>query len=352
MKAWRLNAWKSDPELTEVAEPKPGPGQVVVRIGGAGVCHSDLHLMREFDSGTMPWNPPFTLGHENAGWVHALGGEVRGLEIGQPVAVFGPWGCGTCARCLVGADAYCENPAGAPVGGLGGGGLGLDGGMAEYMLVPAARHLVPLPDGLEPVTAAPLTDAALTPYHAVRRSWSKLTPDATAVVIGIGGLGHLAVQILKATTAARVVAVDSRAAALALAERCGADHTVQAGEGAAEEARELSGGRGADVILDCVGNDETLALGVDMARILGDLTIIGLGGGTLPVSFFGQPYELSVQTTVWGTRPELLEVLDLASRGLVRTALTTFPLEQAMTAYRQLESGELTGRAVVVPGGG
>ena len=175
MRALRLKSWKSDAELTEVPTPEPGPGEVLVQVGAAGACHSDLHLMHEFEPGTLPWSPPFTLGHENAGWVHALGDGVTGLDVGQPVAVVGAWGCGRCARCLAGLETYCEDPASAPVPG-GGGGLGLDGGMADYLLVPAARHLVPLPDGLTPVQAAPLTDAGLTPYHAVRRSLGEARP--------------------------------------------------------------------------------------------------------------------------------------------------------------------------------
>ncbi|WP_405095235.1 NAD(P)-dependent alcohol dehydrogenase [Micromonospora sp. NBC_01412] len=349
MRALRLPGWKSEPEVVEVPEPTPGPGQVVVKIGGAGACHSDLHLMHDFEAGAVPWNPPFTLGHENAGWVHALGAGVNGLEVGQPVAVYGPWGCGTCARCRVGVDPYCENPAGAPVPG-GGGGLGLDGGMAEYELVPDARHVVPLPEGLDPVEAAPLTDAGLTPYHAIRRSWHKLPPDSTAVVIGVGGLGHVGVQILKATTAARVIAVDTRADALKLAEEYGADLTLRSGDRTAEEIRKATpGGRGADVVLDFVGADATLALGAAAARTVGDLTIVGIGGGTLPVSFFSVPYEVSIQTTYWGSRPELIEVLDLGARGLIKPKVTTFGLDDAVDAYRQMQDGSLEGRAVIVP---
>ncbi|MFD4195064.1 NAD(P)-dependent alcohol dehydrogenase [Amycolatopsis thermoflava] len=331
MRAWRLPAWKTDPELVEVDQPRPGPGQVVIRIGGADACHSDLHLMREFGAGALPWGPPFTLGRENAGWVHETGAGVTQLAVGTLVAVHGPWGCGTCLRCLAGLDTYCENPAAAPVPG-GGGGLGLDGGMAEFMLIPDARHLVPLPEGLDPVTAAPLTEAALTPYHAVRRSWGKLPPGSTAVVIGAGGLGHLAVQILKSTTAARIVAVDTRAEALELAERAGADLVVPAGDRAADMIRGATGGRGADAIFDCVGSDKTLALGVAVGRMLGDLTIIGLGGGAVPVSFFGVPYEMSVQSTYWGSRPELVEVLDLAARNLLHASTTVFPLAEALEA--------------------
>jgi alcohol dehydrogenase, propanol-preferring len=348
MRALRLLEWKSEPVLEEVAEPKAGPGQVVVRVGGAGACHSDLHLMHDFGAGVLPWGPPFTLGHENAGWVHELGEGVTGLKVGQAVAVFGAWGCGSCPRCLLGVETYCENVAAAPVPG-GGGGLGLDGGMAEYMLVPAARLVVPLPEGLDPLHAAPLTDAGLTPYHAVRRSWAKLPPDATAVVVGVGGLGHLAVQILKATTAARVIAVDTRPEALALARDCGADLTVETGDTAADTIRDATGGRGADVVLDLVGSDGTLALSATVARQLGDVTLVGIAGGSMAFSFFSQPYEVSLQTTYWGSRPELLEVLDLGSRGLLRPKVTQVSLDEAADAYRHMAEGKVEGRMVVVP---
>jgi propanol-preferring alcohol dehydrogenase len=348
MRALRLMQWKSEPEFVDVPEPEPGPGEVVVKIGGAGACHSDLHLMHDFEEGALPWGPPFTLGHENAGWVHATGAGVTGLDVGQPVAVHGPWGCGRCARCRVGIDPYCEDPAAAPVP-AGGGGLGLDGGMAPLMLVPDARHLVPLPSRLDPVAAAPLTDAGLTPYHAIRRSWPKLVPGATAMVIGIGGLGHVGVQILKATTAARVIAVDTREQALAVAKDCGADIGLVPDEDAVAEIRRATGGRGADVVIDCVGSDATLALGAASVRSAGDLTIVGIGGGTLPVSFFSLPYEASVQTTYWGSRSELVEVLDLGARGLVRPGATTYAFDDALTAYADMRDGRLVGRAVVVP---
>lgn len=348
MHALRLLDWHSEPQLEEVPVPEPGPDEVLVQVGGAGACHSDLHLMHEFEAGALPWGPPFTLGHENAGWVHTVGSGVRGLEPGQPVAVVGAWGCGTCRRCLDGLETYCERPDLAPVPG-GGGGLGLDGGMAEYLLVPSARHLVPLPEGLDPAEAAPLTDAGLTPYHAVRRSWGKLGPTATALVIGIGGLGHLCVQALRATTAARVVAVDPRGSARDLALECGADLALAPGDDLVAEVRESTGGIGVDVVLDMVGSDETLAAGAACVRQLGDLTIVGLGGGTLPVSFFGLPYEASVQSTYWGNRRELVDVLDLGARGLLRSHTTLYTLDDAAQAYRDLAHGTVSGRAVVVP---
>jgi alcohol dehydrogenase, propanol-preferring len=348
MRALRLRTWKSDPVLEEVPVPEPGPDEVLVQVGGAGACHSDLHLMHDFEPGTLPWAPPFTIGHENAGWVHTLGSGVAGLEPGQPVAVVGAWGCGVCAHCQAGIETYCERPDLAPVP-SGGGGLGLDGGMAEYLLVRGARHLVPLPEGIDPLTAAPLTDAGLTPYHAVRRSLAKLLPGSTALVIGVGGLGHLGIQVLHALTAARVIAVDPRSSALRLATDAGADAALTPGPATAAEVRELTRGVGADVVLDFVGSDETLALAAQAVRQLGDLTVVGIGGGTLPFSFFGVPYECSVQTTYWGNRLELVEVLDLAARGLLTAHTSTFDLAQAPEVYARLARGEVDGRAVVVP---
>lgn len=346
MRALRLLSWQSEPVLQEVDRPSPGPGEVLVRIGGAGACHSDLHLMHDFRPGPRPWGPPFTLGHENAGWVEQLGDGVHGLSLGQPVAVYGPWGCGSCSRCQLGIDIYCEDLGRAPVAG-GGGGLGLDGGMADYMLVPAARHVVPLPAGLSPLEAAPLTDAALTPYRAIRRSWGKLAPGSTAVVIGVGGLGHMAVQILKATTAARIIAVDTRAAALQLAVDAGAEAALEDLDEAA--VRTQTDQHGADLVLDFVGADATMAFGSRIVRTMGDLTIVGLAGGTIAYSWGGVPREASVQSTYWGSRPELREVLDLAARGLIRATITQFPLEEATEAYRQLHAGLISGRAVIVP---
>lgn len=346
MKALQLVKWKADPQFVDVDEPRPSDGEVVIRIGGAGICHSDLHAMRDIEGD--PEVLPFTLGHENAGWVHEMGGGVGDLELGQPVAVYGAWGCGHCERCQQGLETLCIN---RDATGRGNGGMGRDGGMAEYMLVPNARLLIPLPEGLEPSTAAPLTDAGLTPYRAIKRSWSKLPPGSTAVVIGVGGLGHLAIQILKATTAARVIAVDRQAEMLSLASSCGADLTLRTESDCAPSVRSFTRGRGADVVLDFVGDDETLALGAAVVRTLGDLTIVGLGGGTLPVSFASVPSEVSVQTSFWGSRPELAEVLHLAAQGLVQPRMKHYSLKDSLAAYLQLEAGKIQGRAVVIPGG-
>ena len=345
MKAVRLVDWKHDSEVREVPEPEAGPGQVVIRVAGAGACHSDLHLMHDFDGEVMPWGPPFTLGHENAGWVESIGSGVTGLSVGDAVAVYGPWGCGRCKRCLLGMENYCERQG--ELGGAGGG-LGFDGGMAPRMLVPQARWLVPLGD-LDPVAAAPLSDAALTPYHAIKRSLPVLGAGTTAVVIGAGGLGQMAVQLLRCLTPATLVVVDQRAGALESARQLGADHTVLSGQSAAAEVRELTSGRGADAVFDVVGVDATLALAASIARPLGHVTIVGIGGGSLPVGFFTIPYEVSVMTTYWGTLPELFEVIALAQAGRISARVTRYSLDDAHLAYEAMRDGTLDGRAVIVP---
>ncbi len=345
MDAVQLTAWKQEPEVRDVPQPDPGPGEVLVKVGGAGLCHSDLHLIHDFEAGMVPFEPPFTLGHENAGWVEALGAGVSGLEEGQPVAVYGPSGCGRCHRCLQGMQNYCERQAEltsmAP-------GLGTDGGMAPFMLVQDPRRLLALGD-LDPVQAAPLTDAGLTPYHAIKRSLHLLGPGTTAVAIGIGGLGIMGVQILSALTSAQVIAVDTRASALEAAASLGAHHALQPDESTAEAVMSLTGGKGADVVLDFVGVESTMQLAVGCGRSLGHITIVGIGGGSYPFGFFTVPYEASVATTYWGSMSELMEVLDLAERGLIRADVERVDLADTPAAYERLARGEVDGRAVMVP---
>ena len=309
-------------------------------------CHSDLHLM-EWPEGTMNFGLPFTLGHENAGWVEALGAGVEGLEPGEPVAVYGPWGCGRCRACRLSAETYCERQA--EIGAFGGG-LGLDGGMAEYMLVPHARLLLPLGD-LDPREAAPLSDAALTPYHAIKRSLGLLVPGSTAVVIGVGGLGHMAVQILRELTPSQIIAVDTSAEKLRLAREVGADEAIEPGEGAAEAILELSHGHGAELVVDNVGADETLALGAKVVRFQGHLTMVGLAGGSFGFGFGTLPFEAQLTLPYWGTAVELIEVLELAKAGKIRAHIERFRLEQAADAYEKMRAGELDGRAVICPHG-
>jgi propanol-preferring alcohol dehydrogenase len=344
MKALQMVEWQQEPELRDVDVPEPGPGQVLIKVAGAGACHSDIHVM-EWPAGAMPGELPFTLGHENAGWVEQLGAGVEGFKRGEPVAVYGPWGCGRCRACRASQENYCEHQA--EIGPYGGG-LGLDGGMAEYMLVPAARLLIPLSD-LDPIDAAPLTDAGLTPYHAIKRSLHRLGPGADVVVIGVGGLGHMGVQILKAVSPARVIAVDIDEAKLDLATNVGADACVRSGEEAAAEIRELTRGLGAQLVLDMVGAQPTMELAAQVSKMDGEITIVGLHGGSFPVAFGAVPFECPVAIPYWGSAIELMEVLELARQGKIKPHVERFPLDRASEAYERMRSGTLDGRAVIVP---
>ncbi len=344
MKAYRMLEWEKPPQLLDVPIPEPDAGQVRLRVGASGACHSDLHLM-DWPEGTVGFKLPFTLGHEVAGWVDKLGPGAHGFEVGDKVAVHGPWGCGRCARCRRGEENYCARAAERAAAGVG---LGVDGGMAEYLLVPSTRHLVPI-GRLDPTEAAPLTDAGLTSYHAVARSRSRLGPGQTAVVIGAGGLGHMAIQILRALTPAFVVALDRDDLQLALAREVGAHLAVNVKDAGDDPATTILEGHRAAVVLDFVGSKDTLALAAKLVDTLGHLTIVGLGGGTLEVGFFALPYEVSVATTYWGSVPELMEVMALAESGRIQSHVERFSLEQVDEAYRRLREGTLRGRAVIVP---
>jgi propanol-preferring alcohol dehydrogenase len=324
--------------------PEPGPGEVLVRIGGAGACHSDLHLM-DWPEGLFPWPVPFTLGHENAGWIHEVGPGVTSVRKDDAVIVYGSWGCGRCRPCRLGRENYCERAAEIAVFG---GGLGRDGGMAEYMLVPSARLVVPIGD-LDPALAAPLADAALTPYHAIAKSRAVLHPGASVVVIGAGGLGQMAIQLLALTTGARVIAVDTSEHKLELARGLGADVVVRSDAGAAEAIRRATDGVGAELVLDNVGSDATLAMGAKALRSEGRLVIIGLAGGSFATSFFALPYGAEIATSYWGTMPELIDLVGLAKAGRLRLEVERFSLDEAPQVYERLRRGEVRGRAVVVP---
>jgi propanol-preferring alcohol dehydrogenase len=346
MLAYQLVEWQQPPELRQVEVPEPGPGEVLVKVGGAGACHSDLHVM-EWPGGTLPYELPFTLGHENAGWIESVGPGVTGWEPGDAVAVYGPWGCGRCRSCRSTLETLCEHSAEI---GAAGGGLGRDGGMAEYMLVPDPRLLVPLGD-LDPRDAAPLSDAALTPYHALKLALPKLTPGTSVLVIGIGGLGHMAVQLVRALTPSNVIAVDVDPAKLELASEVGATATVQPGSNAQAEIAELTAGRGATLVLDCVGNDATLQLDVKSVAAGGSVMVIGVAGGTLPVTFGTMRFDASITYPYWGSRIELAEVLELAAAGRIHAHVERFPLQQAASAYERMREGKLAGRAVITPNG-
>ncbi|MFC4149681.1 NAD(P)-dependent alcohol dehydrogenase [Micromonospora mangrovi] len=332
-------------EQVDVPTPEAGPGEVLLRVGAVGACHSDLHIL---DAAEGAFPVPLTLGHEIAGTVDTVGAAVTGWSPGDRAAVYGIIGCGHCRACLRGLENQCRV---VPVGGIG---ISRDGGLAEYVVVPASR-LLHVGD-LDLTQAAPLTDAGLTPYHAIELARSALRPGTTCVVIGIGGLGHMAVQILLATTAVRIVAVDTNVAALDLATRMGAHDVVRAGPDTVDAIRAIVGPPpdGADVVLDFVGAEPTLTTARQVVATGGQLLLVGLAGGTLPVRPVADepppiPLETSVQVPFWGTRAELAEVVALARQGELRADVHTFPLDRAPEAYDLLRRGEIHGRAIVVP---
>lgn len=334
-------------EIREVPMPEIGPSELLIRVGAAGICHSDLHLlhfpvkMRE---------EPLTIGHEIAGTIEAVGSGVDGRNVGERGLVYLCWSCGTCRECLSGNENVCiaaGRVAMPPCPGL-----GPDGGMAEYVKIPA-RSFVPIGD-LDFLQAAPMADAALTSYHAIRGAKEHLRPGSTAVVIGIGGLGHVAVQILRALSPTRIIAVDIGQDQLELAKRVGADIALESGSDTARQILELTEGRGADAVFDFVGVDATAQMSVESVAPNGAYRMIGLGGGVPGVTAEpsggpGWPWGASVRKSYGGTRSDLIDSVALAQAGALTVEVEQFDLADARAAFDRLESGKLLGRAVLVP---
>lgn len=344
MKALQYRDIGGRPEVVDIDEPEPGPGQLVLKVTAAGACHSDEFVM-SLPADQYTYGLPLTLGHEGAGIVAAVGQGVEHVAVGDAVAVYGPWGCGRCHNCAQGKENYCTNAAAE---GIRPPGLGAPGAMAEYLLVDSERHVVPLGD-LDPVQNVSLTDAGLTPYHAIKQSLPKLGAGTTALVLGTGGLGHVGIQILKAISGARVIAVDVNDEKLELAREVGADETVLSNAEAAGRVRDLTGGLGADAVFDFVGVQPTADIAAASAAIEGDITVVGIGGGSIAVGFGTVPFDAAVRTPYWGSRAELIEVLDLARRGQISVETEQYSLTDGPRAYERLHAGEVRGRAVVVP---
>ncbi|MFC4906704.1 alcohol dehydrogenase catalytic domain-containing protein [Actinomadura gamaensis] len=345
MRAYRIVGWREPPRLVDADVPEPGPGQVLVRVAGCGLCHSDLTMagISAEIGEAIGWRVPFTLGHETAGRVAEVGAGVTAVRPGDPVALVSPASCGTCRLCARGLDASCPD-------GLAGRGYGRDGGLAEFVLAGSVRELVPL-RGLDPATAGPLTDAGATAYHAVRRVLPRLHPDGTAVVIGAGGLGAFAVQFLRALGGARVVAIDTNPARLDHARELGADDALPGVDGGtAARVAELTGGRGADAVLDFVGADATIAAGVAMVGPAGAFGLVGAAGGGLRAPWSGTlPRDGEVFAFQGSSIADVREVVALAERGAIRNDVEVFPLDRVEDAYAALDKGSLRGRAVVRP---
>lgn len=344
MKALRLHQYGTNPTLDEVDEPRVnGPWDVIVDVGAAGLCRTDLHII------AGQWEPiqhprlPYTIGHENAGWVREVGSAVSSVAVGDTVIMHPLTSCGLCPACRVGQDAHCEN-ATFP-------GLNVDGGMAERMLT-NARAVVKLDAALAPKAIAALADAGLTAYHAVRKAADQLFPGTHAVVIGAGGLGHIGIQVLLAITAAEVTVLDRSDAALELARELGAHHTVRSADddATAREVLEITGG-GAHVVFDFVGEHGTELLAPKLLRNRGSQYVIGYGGTVRIPTIDIISREINVIGNLVGTYPDLVELMALTAQGKVTLHTQEYPLDAANDAIADLDRGRLVGRGILIPAG-
>lgn len=343
MSAYRLSAWGRPIELVDVPVPLPRGPEVLVEVQAVGLCHSDLFVM-SCDEGVLPYDLPLTLGHEVAGRVVAVGEGADSSLVGRDGVVHGVWSCGECHNCRRGQDNHC-----VALDGRVGCGLGRDGGLAAYVLVPDARHFVTA-NGVPPAALAPLADAGLTAYHAIRLHRDALVGDCAALVIGVGGLGHLAVQILRATTSARVVASDPRPEACALAERLGAHDAATSVDEAMAGLTSSTGLTGADVVLDFVGSDETMRVGAAALAPGGQLVVVGGARGSMAVGKgLDLPLGWQVSAPFWGSRNDLVAVVELAEKGLLDPVVEVVSFSDVPEAYARLHDGGVTGRLVVVP---
>jgi NAD+-dependent secondary alcohol dehydrogenase Adh1 len=340
VKAALLGEYHRPLELVERPDPVPaGPRDVVVRIGGAGVCATDLHAI---DGLMEPAGVrlPLVLGHENAGWVHAVGGGVTAAGVGDAVLLYPPYSCGLCVPCRRGLDMHCERHEFT--------GLTRDGGFAEYVLVDE-RSLLRLPPGVEPVAVAPYADAGITAYHAVKKLLPLLVPGSTSVVIGVGGVGHIALQLLRVLGGGAVVAIDTDERRRTLARELGADEVLGQQAGVADAVREATNGAGADVVLDFVATDATHAAGLAMLARRGLYSTVGYGGVLSVPSIALVVGETTIAGNLVGSWIDLWELLQLHGRGEVTLRTETHPLETVNGVLDRLRKGEITGRAVLVP---
>jgi NAD+-dependent secondary alcohol dehydrogenase Adh1 len=341
MKAVQLNKYDERPKLTEVPDPEiTGPLDVIVRIGGAGVCRTDLHIIEGQWAAKSGVNLPYTLGHENAGWVSAAGSAVTNVAVGDTVILHPLVTCGLCRACRDGDDVHCEASA-FP-------GIDTDGGYAE-LLKTTARSVVKLDPSLYPADVAALADAGLTAYHAVAKAARRLRPGQKAVVIGAGGLGHIGIQVLKTLTPAEIIVIDRSADALKLAAGLGADHTVQADGSQIEAVLDLTGGHGAEAVVDFVGEGGAIEDGVAVLRRAGDYYVIGYGGALNVPTIDVISTEINFIGNLVGSYNDLAELMVLAAQGRVALHTETYPLDAFGQALADLDGGRVRGRAILVP---
>ncbi|MBB5124923.1 NAD(P)-dependent alcohol dehydrogenase [Streptomyces griseoloalbus] len=341
MKAVQVVGYGQNLRMAEVPAPEiTGPYDVIVRIGGAGVCRTDIHILEGQWAQKSGVALPYTIGHENAGWVHAVGSAVTNVSEGDKVIVHPLITCGLCRACRAGDDVHCENSL-FP-------GIDTAGGYAEYLKT-SARSVVRIDDSLEPADVAALADAGLTAYHAAAKAARKLRPGDRCVVIGAGGLGHIGVQVLKAVTAAEIVVVDRNPDAVALAVSIGADHGVVADGGQVDRVRELSGGHGAEAVIDFVGEGGSTRDGVGMLRRAGDYHVVGYGENIDVPTIDIISAEINFIGNLVGSYNDLCELMVLAAQGRVRLHTAQYPLDRFQDALDDLGSGRIRGRAILTP---
>jgi NAD+-dependent secondary alcohol dehydrogenase Adh1 len=342
MKAVRLHAYNEQPTIDEVPEPVvKSPHDVVVKIGGAGVCRTDLHIiLGQWDEAMNP-SLPYTIGHENAGWVHEIGSDVTNVAVGDTVILHPTPTCGLCHACRAGQDMHCINSVFPGLDGT-------DGGMAEYLLT-SARACVKLDSATQPADVAALADAGITAYHAVRKALPLLYPGTTAVVVGAGGLGHIGIQCLAALTATNIIVVDRNPEALKLAAQLGANQTVVADGKHVDAVKDLTDGNGADVVLDFVAEEGAENEGFAMTRAGGSYFVIGYGGKLEIPTLDVISTERNIVGNIVGTYNELAELMVLAQAGKVTLHTKAYPLDAAQDALRDLDAGKVRGRAILVP---
>lgn len=341
MKAIRLHSYGKRPTYEEVADPKiTGPHDIIVRIGGAGLCRTDLHIVEGQWKDKSHVKLPYTLGHENAGWVHAVGSAVEHVAVGDTVIVHPLISCGYCRHCRAGDDMHCSHGA-FP-------GIDTDGGFAEYLKT-GARAVVKLDPKTRPQDVAALADAGLTAYHAVKKSIPLLYPGTHAVVIGGGGgLGHIGIQSLKALTACNIIVVDKSPGALELAKKCGAHHTVLADGRHVQKVKEISGG-GCEAVIDFVGEGGAIEDGIAMLRRAGTYYVIGYGGMVNVPAIDMISQEINFVGNLVGTYNDLDELMTLTQEGRVALETKIYPLEAFNDAMNDLDQGRLHGRGIFIP---
>jgi NAD+-dependent secondary alcohol dehydrogenase Adh1 len=341
VKAVRLHKYEQRPVVDEVPEPTiTGPLDVLVRVGGAGLCRTDLHIVEGQWAERSGVQLPYTIGHENAGWVAAVGAAVTNVAVGDGVILHPLVSCGLCRACRAGDDMHCANGR-FP-------GIDSDGGMAE-LLNTSARACIKLDPSLAPADVAALADAGLTAYHAAKKAAPLLYPGTTVVVIGAGGLGHIGIQSLAALTPATIVVVDPNPAALELASQLGAHHTVQADGSQVQQVSELTGGNGAEVVLDFVGERGAQADAWAMTRRAGSHFVVGYGGRVEVETIDVISTERNVVGNLVGSYNDLAELMVLAAQGRVRLHTRTYGLGQVNQAMDDLDAGRLQGRGILIP---